>query len=100
MSASAVLEGELSFKTVTQFLDRSNELLDGGVLDLSRVSRADSAGLALLLELTRRQRARGSNLKLVRADPKIVRLAEFFGLDGVLQFEGDATTDAAKGEVA
>jgi len=93
MTASAQLGGELSFATVSQFLQRSDELLDGGVLDMSKVTRADSAGLALLLELTRRQRAKGSQLKLVGAQEKIVRLAEFFGLDEVLHFE-TATTAA------
>jgi phospholipid transport system transporter-binding protein len=87
MTASAQLGGELSFATVSQFLQRSDELLDGGVLDMSQVTRADSAGLALLLELTRRQRKKGSPLKLVGTHEKIVRLAEFFGLDEVLNFE-------------
>ena len=100
MSARAVLEGELSFATVSQFLERSDELLDGGVLDMSRVTRADSAGLALLLELTRRQRAKGSELKLVSADPRIVRLAEFFGLEEVLRFQSNGEETAKQGDVA
>ncbi|MDB5985243.1 MAG: hypothetical protein JWR16_296 [Nevskia sp.] len=100
MSAPAVLEGELSFATVSQFLERSDELLDGGVLDMSRVTRADSAGLALLLELTRRQRAKGSDLKLVGADLKIVRMAEFFGLEEVLRFEGSGDAAIKQGDVA
>jgi len=91
MTASAQLGGELSFATVSQFLLRSDELLDGGVLDMSKVTRADSAGLALLLELTRRQRKKGSQLKLAGAQEKILRLAEFFGLDEVLHFVPSTT---------
>lgn len=100
MSASAVLQGKLGFATVSQFLEHSESLLDGGVLDMSRVTQADSAGLALLLELTRRQRARGSELKLVGADPKIVRLAEFFGLEEVLRFENSGASATKQGDVA
>ena len=100
MSASALLEGELNFATVSQFLDRSAELLDGGVLDMSRVTRANSAGLALLLELTRRQRSKGSELKLVNAASKIVRLAEFFGLDEVLRFQASVDAAPTQGELA
>lgn len=93
----ARLEGELSFATVPYFLAHAEALLDGGALDLRGVTHADSAGLALLLELTRRQRARdGSQLRLVGAQRRLERLAKFFGLDAVLRFDeasvkGDAT---------
>jgi len=82
-----VLEGELSFSSVPGLLQRADTLLDGGVLDLSRVSRVDSAGLALLLELSRRSQSRGTRLRIRGADPQILRLAGFFGLDNVLNFE-------------
>jgi phospholipid transport system transporter-binding protein len=95
-----LLTGELTFATVSQFLERSDQLLDGGVLDMSRVTRADSAGLALLLELTRRQRAKGSELQVVRADPAIVRMAEFFGLDEVLRFQDGGGQTIKQGDVA
>jgi phospholipid transport system transporter-binding protein len=81
------LEGELSFATVPRLLQRADSLLDGGVLDLSRVSRVDSAGLALLLELSRRSRSRGTRLGIRGMNPQILSLTGFFGLDKVLNLE-------------
>ncbi|MDR3419601.1 MAG: STAS domain-containing protein [Nevskia sp.] len=85
--AQGELEGELSFATVPQLLRQADALLAGGILDLSRVTRVDSAGLALLLELSRRSKSRGARLGIRGADPQILRLAGFFGLDQVLHFE-------------
>lgn len=56
------------------------------VLDLSGVTRADSAGLALLLELTRMALARGGTLQIEKSPPQLRKLAEFFGLDELLAF--------------
>ncbi len=50
------------------------------------VTRADSAGLSLLLELTRRAQARKTTLELHGANAQIIGLAQFFGLDKVLHF--------------
>lgn len=73
------LSGELSFASAGRLLDQAGA---DGSLDLSGVTRADSAGLALLLELTRRS----PGLKLVNAPPQLRKLAEFFGLDELLAF--------------
>lgn len=83
---SAMLEGELSFARVAHWLGRADALSAGPTLDLSQVTRADSAGLALLLELTRRARAQGRELHLVAPPPQLLQLARFFGLDGILHF--------------
>ena len=87
MPAQGALEGEPSFASVPGLLRQAEALAGGGVLDLSRVSRVDSAGLALLLELSRRSRQRGARLVLRGADPQVLRLAAFFGLEKVLNFE-------------
>jgi len=88
MSATAeLLEGEVCFAGVPLLLKRADQLAATGTLDLSRVTRVDSAGLALLLELNRRCRARGGKLVLRGADERLLRLARFFGLDGILHFE-------------
>ncbi|MBV8063063.1 MAG: STAS domain-containing protein [Nevskia sp.] len=79
------LEGELSFAQVPQQLRQAEALIAGGSLDLSRVSRADSAGLALLLELSRRSRPR--TLAIRGANEQVLQLARFFGLDKILHFE-------------
>ena len=57
------------------------------MLDLSGVSNADSAGLALLLELSRRSKAKGLHLSIRGANEQIMQLARFFGLDQILHFE-------------
>ena len=76
--------GALSFATATGLL----HALDGqaGPLDLAQVPRADSAGLSLLLELTRRAKARGDTLTIVNANAQVRSLAQFFGVDSVLTF--------------
>ncbi|HWY24696.1 MAG TPA: STAS domain-containing protein [Nevskia sp.] len=83
--AQGTLEGELSFAQVPQQLRQADALIAGGSLDLSRVTRADSAGLALLLELNRR--SRGRTLVIRGANQQVLQLASFFGLDKILHFE-------------
>lgn len=87
MSAAAPLDGELNFATVPAWLPRLDTLAAAGRVDLSRVSRVDSAGLALLLELRRRCQARGVELHIVGAGEQVLTLARFFGLEKILNFE-------------
>ena len=82
-----MLQGELNFARVPQLLAQAQALGIGGVLDLGGVSNADSAGLALLLELSRRSKAKGLHLSIRGANEQIVQLARFFGLDQILHFE-------------
>lgn len=84
---AAALEGELSFARVPHWLAQADALAGAGTLDLSRVTRADSAGLALLLELRRRARAAGQALRFAAAPPQLTGLAAFFGLHDVLALE-------------
>ncbi len=86
-TAQGMLQGPLGFAQVPQLLPQAESLGAGGVLDLSGVDQVDSAGLALLLELSRRCKAKGGNLKIRGARPQVVRLAQFFGIDQILQFE-------------
>jgi phospholipid transport system transporter-binding protein len=86
-TAPAALEGELSFTRVPQLLHQAAQLSAAGTLDLSGVGRADSAGLALLLELSRRARAGGGSLRIRGAGEQVLQLARYFGLEQVLQFE-------------
>ena len=80
--------GPLGFAEVPQYLGQLDQLATAGTLDLSHVTQADSAGLALLLELTRRARRRGASLRFAGAPPQLRELARFFRLDSVLIFEG------------
>lgn len=86
-TAQGILQGELNFRRVPQLLAQAQALSAGGKLDLSGVSNADSAGLALLLELSRRSKAKGLHLSIRGASEQIVQLARFFGLDQILHFE-------------
>lgn len=84
--AGAALIGDLRFAQVPALLERADELAASSPLDLGGVQRADSAGLAFLLELTRRARARGLELVFSGAPAQVQDLARFFGLDPVLRF--------------
>ena len=76
--------GELSFATAVPLLEQLDA--SAGTLDLAQVTRADSAGIALLLELTRRARARKAELAIVNANEQVRSLAKFFGVDSLLEF--------------
>ena len=85
---SAVLSGELSFAGARDALAKARGAVEEGQgpveLDLSGVTRVDSAGLALLLELARLAKARGRELRCTRAPEQLRRLADFFGLTPLL----------------
>lgn len=82
------IAGELSFANAVAALDAARAALSEGEgafeVDLKGVTRADSAGLALLLELSRQARAAGRELKCVGAPEQLRRLAGFFGVTEVL----------------
>lgn len=78
------LPATLDFSTVDAVLAQADTLVAGGTLDLSGVDRADSAGAALLLELSRRARARGIALKIIGANSQIRSLLTFFALNEIL----------------
>lgn len=80
------LEGELTFETVSRIWDQSDALLAQGVnlvIDLKGVSRADSAGLALLVGLLRKAQQQGKSLKFRNIPQKLMAIA---GISGVAPF--------------
>ncbi|MES2683547.1 MAG: STAS domain-containing protein [Pseudomonadota bacterium] len=85
------LRGALSFATAMAVLDDLTPLIGVGsqniCIDLAGVSEADSAGLALLLELRRRCRAAKLTLRLQSAPPQLLALATFFGLGEILALQ-------------
>ncbi len=82
------ISGELSFKNAAAALDAARTALNGGQgpfeVDLSGITRADSAALALLLELARQARVRNRDLRCLGAPEQLRRLAGFFGVTEVL----------------
>jgi phospholipid transport system transporter-binding protein len=86
----AALQGELSFASVPALLARARELVADAKLDLSGVTTADSAGVALLLELTRRAKSEGRQLVLTAAPAQLRDLISFFDLESALRLDTTA----------
>jgi len=83
---TATLSGDLTFATVLAHREALAPAVSAQAaeIDLSGVGYADSAGLSLLLELTRLARAGGHELRFVRVPPAVSKLAQFFGLGDML----------------
>jgi phospholipid transport system transporter-binding protein len=85
------LSGELVFDTVPDLLE-SARLFESDArivaLDLEGVSRADSAGIALLIEWLRAARARGKSVSFINVPPQMVAIARVSGVDGLLNLGG------------
>lgn len=83
------LTGALNFASVPAALAQTRALVQKGggpvEIDLSGVTRVDSAGVALLLELTRQARAGQRELRLRGAPQQLRRLADFFGVAPLLE---------------
>lgn len=81
------LLGPLTFKTIKKVLAESEGLITKDsapfILDLSGLTRLDSAGLALLLELIHRSQSRGSDLKICAIPPELEPLIDLYGLRGL-----------------
>ncbi len=85
---SYLLEGRLVFGTVPRLLAESEALLAGepaAVVDLAGVTRADSAGLALLLEWSLTARAAGGEIRFRNLPAEITALATFGEVRGLLE---------------
>ncbi len=81
--------GELSFASVPDLLKRSEALFEPGHngllrIDLSGVSRADSAGLALLVCWIRQARRRDIPIEFHHVPGQMLKIARVSGLSRVL----------------
>ena len=76
-------EGELTFATVTGLLTSGPKVdpTKPAVVDLSRLTRGDSAGLSLLVEWLAAARAAGGELRYTGLPENFARLAHVAGLD-------------------
>jgi phospholipid transport system transporter-binding protein len=82
-----VLEGELSFASVGQALRKTAKLFAApqqAVFDLAGIAKADSAGLALLLEWLRRAGRAGVELHYANVPRQLLAMAQVAGVDGIL----------------
>lgn len=87
------VSGELSFSTVNDVLAQSRETLFAPPaaqldLDLGGVSRADSAGLALLIEWMRMARAAQCEIRFHHLPEQLLAIARAGELDGLLPVAG------------
>ena len=89
------ISGELTFTTVPNLWRAGFGRVGAGQvqMDLSGITRVDSAGIALLIELIRTIRKRGGDVSLEHAPPQLMAIATVSGLDTVLPFaEVDKST--------
>jgi phospholipid transport system transporter-binding protein len=87
------ISGELSFRTVNAVLAESRETLFATPqaqleLDLGSVSRADSAGLALLIQWLRMARARQSEIRFLHLPEQLLAIARAGELEPLLPIAG------------
>lgn len=78
------LQGELTAATAPALLKHAGALIAGGTINLSAVTRADSAGVSLLLELQRRAMAAGKPLTFSHCPEQLRGLLTFFELEEAL----------------
>ncbi len=82
-----LLSGVLSFQTVPRLWKQGGDMLDGSTqltLDLSGVSRTDSAGIALLVEWLRMAHERNTRISFHNMPPQMLAIARVSGLDDLL----------------
>jgi len=87
-AASRTVSGELTFETVPALYRESLGWFAGSpalVIDLAPVTRADSAGLALLIEWLRGAEKAGCQLKFTNIPQQVQNLIRINGLNGALQ---------------
>ena len=81
------LKGELDFHTAPDVLDRSRELFADHAsieVDLTEVRRADSAGLALLLEWVNWARNYVREIRFVNVPEQITAIAQICEVESML----------------
>jgi anti-sigma B factor antagonist len=81
------VSGEVDVATAPILRDRLQELSAGGastvVIDLQEMTFLDSTGLGVLVGALKRCREGGGELRLVAAQPRILKLLDITGLMGV-----------------
>lgn len=84
------LEGDLSFASASLALKKTVGFFVGPatvVFDLAGIAKADSAGLALLLEWLRESNQAGVELHYVNLPRQLLAMAHVAGVDGILTID-------------
>jgi len=82
-----VVTGDVDVQAAPGLLARGQELLGGDQeqsVDLSGISRIDSAGVALLLEWTREARRRHVNIRFENVPEQVLAIARVCGVEHFL----------------
>lgn len=84
-----IVRGEISFSTAGVLYRQSQKLFTSGkmLIDLSQVSRADSAGVALLIEWLRMARRQNTTVYYENVPAQILSMVQVTGLQHVLPME-------------
>ena len=86
-AGSWLLQGELDFESVPALLRHAGARMLGKErleVDLKAVTRADSAGLALLVEWLRESETAGNDIVFINVPPQLLSIARVCGLDEIL----------------
>ncbi len=81
------VSGELTLETATAVLSKSTSLFDTAArldIDLANVTRADSAGLALLVSWMRQARQGSKPIEFQHVPAQMLAIAKASGLDEIL----------------
>ena len=84
---SWLLQGELGYMSVPSVLQHAGVNMLGKerlTVDLKGVTRADSAGLALLVEWLRESELDGNSIKFVNVPAQLLSIARVCGLEEIL----------------
>lgn len=82
--------GELSFKTVPALVSKSQDYFKNGSsldVDLTDVSRADSAGVALLIEWRRQAQKQNKSVCFFNIPSQMLAIARLSGVDELLSLK-------------
>jgi phospholipid transport system transporter-binding protein len=82
-----LLQGELDFQSVSSVLQHAGARMQREAhleVDLKDVSRADSAGLALLVEWLREAENAGNEIVFINVPEQLLSIARVCGLDEIL----------------
>jgi len=91
-AGTLAVSGELTFQTVPRLhAECGSDVAAGGevVLDLSGVTRTDSAGVALLVDLLRQARAAGGDLRFLHVPEQMRSIVRVSGLERLLSLSED-----------
>lgn len=82
------LAGELSFQTVPGFFSTNRDLFSQGDhdlhVDLDGITRADSAGIALLIEWRRQAKAQKRTIRFYNIPSQLLSIARLSGVETIL----------------